>query len=185
MFGLRLANDGVSLELSSPLTMVYRLHTKCRLTTAPPASSAATSPRPARSRLPPSGAPSLASVQSVSPAPRCTSPGSAAAPVAVASSASPGSIPAPRSDAPAPAAPPPDIASTAASPADSSPPSAPPLPPTSSRPRLPPQAPPLASTLVRSSLSSSTRPPLEACSLRDISNEHERGHYHRGTTRVF
>src|SRR5438309_1834245 len=32
MFGLRLANDGVSLELSSPLSMVYRLHTKCRLT---------------------------------------------------------------------------------------------------------------------------------------------------------
>src|SRR5207249_507050 len=117
-------------------------------TTPPPASSAATSPRPARSRLPPPGAPSLASVQSVSPAPRCTSPGSAAAPVAVASSASPGSIPAPRSDAPAPAAPPPDIASTAASPADSSHPSAPPLPPTSSRLRLPAQAPPLASTLV-------------------------------------
>src|SRR5438477_591189 len=128
------------------------------------------------------GAPSLASVQSVSSAPRCTSPGSAAAPVAVASSASPGSIPAPRSDAPAPAAPPPDIASTAASPADSSPLSAPPLPPTSSRLRLPAQEPPLASTLVRSSLSSSTRPPLEACSLGDISNEHERGHYHRGTT---
>src|SRR5207244_4588852 len=81
-----------------------------------------------------------------------------------------------------PAAPPPDIASTAASPADSSPPSAPPLPPTSSRLRLPAQEPPLASTLVRSSLSSSTRPPLEACSLGDISNEHERGHYHRGTT---
>src|SRR5207249_10609368 len=98
------------------------------------------------------------------------------------SSPPPGPLPAPRSDAPAPAAPPPDIASTAASPADSSPPSAPPLPPTSSRLRLPAQEPPHASTLVRSSLSSSTRPPLEACSLGDISTEHERGHYHRGTT---
>ena len=100
------------------------------------------------------------------------------------SSASLGSTPAPRSHAPTPWPLALGSASTTASPADNSPPSVP-LPAPNSTP-LSILATALLPALVHahSSLSSSTRPPLEAFSLGDISNRDRRGHYHPVATIV-
>src|ERR1019366_9616809 len=73
-------------------------------------------------------------------------------------------------------------APTPAPPADNSPPSAPPPAPNSTPLSIPAIVLLPALVHAHSSLSSSTRPPLEAFSLGDLSNRDRRGHYHPGAT---
>src|ERR1019366_2200929 len=91
--------------------------------------------------------------------------------------------PAPRSHAPIPSPLALGNASTTASPGGNLTPSAPPPAPNSTLLSIPVKAPLPASIPAPSSLaSSSTRPPLEAFSLGDMSIRARWGHYHLGAT---
>jgi len=138
-------------------------------TTPPPTSDAAAFPLPPQSRLPPPSAPPPASAQTAALLFPYTSSASDPAPVAANFSASPGSIPARRSHAPIPAVLSLGSFSTTTSPADNSPPSARQLAPNSTLLSPLVKVSPPASVPAYSSLSSSTRPPLEASSFGDMS----------------
>ena len=161
------------MELSPALSMVHRLHTKCRLTAA--------SPHPPPAHPPTSDALLPASVQTALRPPRRISPAPAPTPAAETPPRTPGSTPAPRSGASPrstffPVPPPQPLRLPVAHPHQQRRIDYPPLPALHPSQYFNPSQLPLAHS------SSPQSDLLPEILLGDISIEHKRGHYHRGTT---